>query len=472
MLLTAGCVALSFFYSQCKKGASGQQDTGQIVAAAKAWLQSERTAGNSLPAFVDSLTQMADWPALVQHAISPYEFIAYVPLAYNSNTTGLVYVFSKKTNVVEQGYVLETSGSTNPDQGALVASFYSYQMSSGLTVTMTAYDLGKAMIWKMGYRDGVNTYHEAIVNSRIVTPPAAVTASSAVAPAGRGHQEVTGDGGCTDYYLVTYYDDGSEDWDYIGTGCAACTVFKELQHGNRPNAIVADGITTTCGGSGGGGGGASSSTAVDSVTQNLVNPCFVSVLKTLMGTGMTNAVSNILINVFGTSETLNLTYNQATSISGSPTADAATNPSKSGDYLNITTTLSTSQLANASQEFIAETMFHEAIHAFLDTNSVVASELNQHVTMLQSWVTAEVTALQQVFPNLTTVNAECLVLGGFQNVQEAQPATFAQALTNLGLTATQVQNTNNSYKAGQTGTACPPANGGSGGGGGGGTHIP
>jgi hypothetical protein len=83
-----------------------------------------------------------------------------------------------------------------------------------------------------------------------------------------------------------------------------------------------------------------------------------------------------------------------------------------------------------------------------------------------------VTALQQVFPNLTTVNAECLVLGGFQNVQEAQPATFAQALTNLGLTATQVQNTNNSYKAGQTGTACPPANGGSGGGGGGGTHIP
>jgi hypothetical protein len=464
LLLLACLPFFGLIYWACKRNNSSAKNDPGLAAAAKAYLAAQKAIGSNNAGFIDTLITTASWSQLSTKSINAFEFIAYVPVTYNSNKTGLVYVFNKKNSSIEQSYLLEVSGAVT-DPAALVAEFYSYGMGS-FTGTLDAYNYGKAMTWELGYQNGSRMYRKAIKTGNQSGTLARGSGKVTVTDSRGNHTIVTG-GSCLDYYLVTYYDDGSEDWEYIGTGCTQdCTVIRQILQGNVGAKTTLDAVTTTCGGGGSGGGGGSSTVAEDSViTQNLTNPCFVAVLNTLMHSGMSSDLTNIIQNTFNSNDRVNLTYFEQPVAANDPAASAATTGSKSGDEVYIQTTLAENQLNGAAKEYVAETMFHEAIHGILDADGSIRGELNQHLSMITSWVGCELAAMQEMFPNLTTHNGLCLILSGLSAVNEIQPATYNAVIASYGLTINQISMTADMYKGG-LGTPCPTgSNNGSGGGG-------
>src|SRR5262249_21459149 len=101
----------------------------------------------------------------------------------------------------------------------------------------------------------------------------------------------------------------------------------------------------------------------DTVISLLTDPCLSGVFHKLLTSGIKTKLTDILLS-FNSNEYL--TYNIKSLPTSPGTDDAKTTGSSSGDFCTITTTLYKNQLANASQEFIAETIFHEALHGYIN----------------------------------------------------------------------------------------------------------
>lgn len=190
--------------------------------------------------------------------------------------------------------------------------------------------------------------------------------------------------------------------------------------------------------------------SVNTITDSVTNPCLKAIIDNLTNnqTIQTN-VTSVLRNTFGVNDQVNITFDQGTLTGSYSTADANT----SGNQLNnLVVTFNTPVIANASKEFLLETTMHEIFHAYLYVNPTVRTGLSQHAYMIQNYVNTEVATLQQVFPNLSTHDAQCLVLGGYADLD---PTTLNTALTTFNLTSGDVATTDNNYKSGTSGTQCP-----------------
>ena len=191
---------------------------------------------------------------------------------------------------------------------------------------------------------------------------------------------------------------------------------------------------------------------IETITNELQNPCLVSVLQSLNNADLKNAISKLLINTFGQSDKFNVTFIED-ELSYASTSGG---PDNYGN-ININVYLPTS-LSNSSKEYIAETMFHEILHAYLDYKEIIGketpSELDQHIEMAQGYVDNEVIALREIFPSLSIPDATALVLGGFGQLQEEKPDYFDNLLSKYNTDENAVASTNGSYKSGQKGTKC------------------
>ena len=452
-------ISLIILNSGCRKNDSSQSIRNNLILLTQAYMNAQRNISSNNVSFIDTLLQTVNWAGLTSASISNLESCIYIPLTYNSNSTGLVFLLNNTSNTIEMGYLLEISGTTQtPDPIGILTDFYSYNKNN-FTGQLANYTFSNSMKWEMGYSRGKNTYRKAVMNSGMVPP--STYANKVVNKSSIPSTIANSPENCLDWYLVEYYDDGSEDWTYIGTTCtAACTSIIQISKGNGSSRITnsVSEITLNCGG--GGSGGVEPEPAVDTIGEALTTPCYVSVFNTLTSSGLTNDLSNLITNTFGCNDTVNLTYLEAPSVYGDSTATASTKPNGGTGFLNLDITLSESQLAGASQEYIAETMFHEAIHAFLDATQGVTNPLNQHLQMIQSYVNVELAALTEIFPNLTPTNGECLIFGGMQDVVENNPAMFSSAIASYNLSQATITSINNQFKTGTLGTPCPTNNGG------------
>jgi hypothetical protein len=154
ILLLLGFSTLAFFYLGCKKNDYTKSNVNDLIASAKAYLEAQKKVSSNSVHFIDTLEKAANWTALSKNNINAYEYAAYIPVSYNSNSTGLVYILDKKTNTIEQSYLLELSGpSSTSDPGKIIAGFYAYS-TGNFTGSIAAYGFGKALKWEMGYKNG------------------------------------------------------------------------------------------------------------------------------------------------------------------------------------------------------------------------------------------------------------------------------------------------------------------------------
>jgi len=195
--------------------------------------------------------------------------------------------------------------------------------------------------------------------------------------------------------------------------------------------------------------------APDSIMNELTTACFSAVLNSMIAGGLKGELTNLIMNVFNSNDTVDLHVGEKPFLPGGTAVAAITTWGKNGNVFAAQTYLNKQALINSSKEFITETIFHEAIHAYLDYNTTVRDELGQHEQMINSYVDCELASLQELFPNLTSHDGLCLILQGFGNVQMFDSATFNAVLAHYNLAITDVNTTAGNYQSGNAGiSAC------------------
>ncbi|HZK63205.1 MAG TPA: hypothetical protein VFC34_03615, partial [Puia sp.] len=152
------------------------------------------------------------------------------------------------------------------------------------------------------------------------------------------------------------------------------------------------------------------------------NSCFFAALNKIVTGGFKSQLTSIFLNTFENSTQLDVIVGQKPYIGGAAEA-AHTFSTISGDYFKAQIWISSTVLANASQEFVSETIFHESIHAYLDATGT-ESAVVEHIAMLTGWVDCELAALQGEYNSLSLHDALCLILGGFGDTDYLDPTMY------------------------------------------------
>lgn len=327
------------------------------------------------------------------------------------------------------------------------------------------------------------------VDGQLLTSPAPVTASGTM-------RVQTLQVSCTDYFLDTYVNDVRTSSGYAYTECSAS--------GSTGSTGGGSGSGGAGGGSGGGSGpgtppavsnpclpskGGTVEASVNNVqrtqqyqpnpndptdngfpppasptpcqvvrptppaiiTNNLQNACLKDVLNKLtQTTNLNGKIADIIHNTFATNDKVNLTFEEYTSTNDGPAQTLPATIDNNGVY-NETIKLNLSKLNNSSQEFSATTMIHETLHAYMNYNSNLKTQLSQHQEMASKYLSDIRTFLQQVFPTLSTDNANSLILRGLGDVFDQKPAYWNTLLTELNTSNVTIEITSDGYKNGQMG---------------------
>ncbi len=442
ILLVLFCVVMAFFACKKEAGNAILEKAGTSKENMIAWLSAQKEPGKSNVS-IEEILRKAFWSEASSAIINNERQLLLVPLEAGGD---LVLMINSRNAQVLLGFV----AGTNPDgpmkntsRAQLWADYFAEKKGS-FSGSMRAASLQNEFLFEYHLLNGRQTSGKKLLpvelhnfNSGNITP-------------------VTTGAVCTDFYLVTSWSDGSETYEYMFSSCRAsewgCGLLQAFP--GYGNVLVSYGGCNGGSGSVGGGGSKENNSSVKEIIDSLTNPCHKAVLQSLMANGLGNDITNILKSTFGVGEYVNVTFQDVVTLPNDPDIPAKTNPSFKGQYIDITTQLNNTVLANATKEYIAETFFHEILHGYLDANKMIKNALCQHIEMAQSYLDKEVNALMELFPKLTLHDAQCLVIGGYGDIQANNPDVMNAILTKYNLTDNNVSTTNNKYKYGQKGTKC------------------
>jgi hypothetical protein len=120
----------------------------------------------------------------------------------------------------------------------------------------------------------------------------------------------------------------------------------------------------------------------------------------------------------------------------------ATTEVTSFDPLQITTTLNTSLLSNASLEYTTLVVFHEIVHGILYFEG--KAEDSHHPEILEKYVNEIAQAGQSLFPNLPLRDAQAMTLNGLAGISETD--AYKALMAKLGLTIEEITETGLAYR--------------------------
>jgi hypothetical protein len=197
----------------------------------------------------------------------------------------------------------------------------------------------------------------------------------------------------------------------------------------------------------GGGGSTGTGAAAPNVYDSIANPCLHAMVNATMRANVNTQISSLIASVFGVSPQVNIYYFDVTTLpSGVEGHTNSFNLDVEGN-INIRFDLNQNSLPNASQQYIATVIMHEAMHAYLMANGV--PDFLQHEDIAKTYVTKMATSLQQMFPGINSSDATNLALGGLQTTD-----TFKNTIANdLQLTGS-FEATQMAYSIGSSGTRC------------------
>lgn len=170
------------------------------------------------------------------------------------------------------------------------------------------------------------------------------------------------------------------------------------------------------------------------------------------------AVTDILLNTFGVSDQVNITFSEEVLTGSNSDATAITDPSSPAGVYTAEIKFNSTIIANASQEYLVKTLLHEIYHAYLYTNAKLKDELlTQHEFMAKNYVAVQILSMKKIFPNLSNYDAKCLVIGGYGAMQIGSSKSI-EALNSLlaanNITKDEVVTINSKYQQGKKGTNC------------------
>ena len=181
------------------------------------------------------------------------------------------------------------------------------------------------------------------------------------------------------------------------------------------------------------------------ITNQLKSPCLKKVGDKVLDPATASAFNQLIQDVFNQSEEVNWTIGEGPVSKGSADTDMIDD-----SMMNIITLLDTPELTGFSQEFIASIMYHEAFHAIMLHYGGDNFSPNQHHRLLMTTFLGYIaTALRASYPNISMIEAKGLIL---KDVFAQNPYVRNQILTEMGMTAQQVNDINVKFMTNKTGS--------------------
>ncbi|MEO6915244.1 MAG: hypothetical protein ABI151_05875 [Chitinophagaceae bacterium] len=245
---------------------------------------------------------------------------------------------------------------------------------------------------------------------------------------------------CTDWYWQTYEDGILVSETYLYTTCddVPCPLARIIGKEGSSGLKVACDI-------GGGGGGGGGNQAFLNIINNLLKHPFLQDTwsKIFSNGGFQDDITNLLNDTFGASNVFNVTIQESTTLPDS--ISGRTSTTSTNGIINVTVNLNINVLPDATKEYTARTMYHEVIHAYLNTTGMISS-LQQHNEIAGSYLSCMTSALMRSFPSIGFNKANALAWGGLETTS---------AWSALSQSEKDAINIENNYQhAGVHGTNC------------------
>jgi hypothetical protein len=255
--------------------------------------------------------------------------------------------------------------------------------------------------------------------------------------------------GCIDWYLV-YTDSYGYVIDeyFLFTSCSG-------DHCAQESIISRTGtqsIYINCGGGGGNNPPQAASTATV-ITQNIQDSCIKNMVKFAIKADIQYNIDQSMNSIFGSSTKYNLNIQDGKIVD--PTTDGNATllssysqtiwPGQTVTHADVQITLNRNTLPNASREYIAATIIHEAFHAFLDANP---GWYSQHTDMAKKYLDQMTQDLLKMFPSMDPNDAKWLTWNGLQPYAGADYNDLSQVEKDL------ITITNDQYKTNMKGHSC------------------
>lgn len=425
-----------------------QSETKELL---KSYLLQQQFDINSSKSFVDTLINKTNWEGIEQNAISNNVALFFVPLNYKNRTIGIAFLFNKNIQKVYYSHIVEIKQNSNSKIPTidLMKQFYNYQIKS-FTGSISAYSLSNQLLWEYGYVNGVANYEKRItsLNKNGSTKNDATIISNSNT-ANFGPNDI-----CIDWYLVTWFRDGTSIWVYMGRTCTDGTT-----ECNKTIGISVDStkIISNCGNIGGGGDGKRPPDD-NSIINNITDPCLRQLISNLQNANkLTNAIGGILQSVFGVSNKVNITFNQDDNLKNINGIELNGQSYPNGSS-NFIVDLNSTSLNVFSQERKTLTIMHEILHSYLSYEFNKGNTLNlpnQHTVILSKYIDYMASSLEDIFPAMKSHHNVTLALC-FDNLKtsignniligEILPIDFELTLITHGLNVNTWQNIANLAK--------------------------
>ena len=318
------------------------------------------------------------------------------------------------------------------------------------------------------------------INGQLTLPSA--SQSAAQVQGLKTTNQVATQSNCVDWYLNTYYDDGTSDSTYIGTTC----------DGPCNQAIKGNGCPTGPGMSTGpgepsnppapptcnispinqtlvkinvvnnGDTGAPPPTDpcdVNKITNNVKDPCLNKMVQASIDNNIKLTLSQSMNSIFGLSANFNLTYTDAILHNNDGSIDYKTDGNTTPLYigrekqsgtgrilitsLDLSIVFNNAALQTASKEFISATILHEALHAYFRS----FGGLDDHDTMVNSYIPWFESSLKSLYPTMDDGNVQALAYGGLTS-------TMAFSISAYSTSSNTFNTINQYYKDGTWGSPC------------------
>lgn len=173
-------------------------------------------------------------------------------------------------------------------------------------------------------------------------------------------------------------------------------------------------------GGGGGGdwvvvGGDAPAGLVEDIKTNITDPCISSVMNDILSKDKQNEVMSYINKEFGLNENCNMNISDVLNLTDSKGIFVAGNNRSIRTGSSLTVNIYINYGRNSSKEFIAATILHEMIHGYIASQNIPqnGNEAEEIIANPQyvDWMSASLISL---FPNLSTIDANALALGGLQ----------------------------------------------------------
>ena len=373
--------------------------------------------------FIDTLISKSEWNNISETSLSKDVKLIYVPLTYNrnSNRIGMTFLFDNKKQNIYYSLITEipkkqsiTSNTKNSNLNRplelniplddispinVISGFYKNNMN-GFTGSLKAFSLTNHFLWEYGYQNGSKYYEKLITHtnvfdqSKISTPK---LSSPKISNSVESNTKKSSN--CIMWFLVTYYNDGSFDREYLETTC-----YNDCEQTTIGISEESDVIKSYCSGNGIPGGGVNgNSDPIDEIINNILDKCLKQFLINLQKADrLSNKIGGILTNVFGKNEKITLNFSQDDYLKNKKGEDLY--GQSYVDLKGVYQTKLNARLLNRdfSEERQTLTIMHEVLHDyfFYQMREEIKFFLpNQHTYML-NYIYQMASSLEDLYPQL------------------------------------------------------------------------